>query len=80
MKLTEAQRRVLGVIHEVGGLHRYSTSLWNWCRKHPGGYVSRVCGNATIVALKQKGLVQDAGFDNVTLTPAGRVVLEQEGK
>ncbi len=78
MKLSPAQQRVLNVCHEVGGLHRYRSSLWNWYRKHPGGNISRVCGNVTIEALKGMGLIIDAGFDNVALTPAGRAHVTQQ--
>lgn len=77
VKLSPAQLRVLATCFEVGGLHRYRSSLWNWYRKHPQGNISRVCGNATISVLKSHGLLIDAGFDNVTLTPAGRAVLKQ---
>jgi len=76
MKLTKAQRRVLAVVHEVGGIHRYVQSM-DWHRKYPQGYVSRVCGNSTIEAPKRKGFLCDAGFLNVTLTPAGRAALEK---
>lgn len=78
MKLSPAQQRVLATCHEVGGLFRYRSSLWNWYRKHPQGNISRVSGNATIEVLKGHGLMVDAGFDTVALTPAGRAYLSQQ--
>jgi hypothetical protein len=74
-KLSKAQFRVLLTCHEVGGLFRYRSSLWNWYRKHPQGNISRVAGNATIEVLKGRGLLSDAGFDTVAVTPAGRAHL-----
>jgi hypothetical protein len=74
-KLSKAQFRVLLTCHEVGGLFRYRSSLWNWYRKHPQGAISRVSGNVTIEVLKGKGMLSDAGFDTVAVTPAGRAHL-----
>ncbi|MGM4997798.1 hypothetical protein AB8A05_03970 [Tardiphaga sp. 538_B7_N1_4] len=79
VKLTAAQRRVLEVCVEVGGLHRYRQDLWNWYRRHQMGAISKVAGNSTIEVLKGLGFVQDVGFDNIAPTPAGRAALAEGG-
>jgi len=77
VKLSKAQQRVLATCIEVGGLHRPTASLWGWYRKHPGGYLSKVAGNATIVVLKDRGYLEAAGNDVVAPTDAGRAALAE---
>jgi len=74
MRLTEAQRTTLAVCIQVGGLFRPRGAHY-WCRKHPGGYVSRIAMAKTVERLMDYGLLAEAGHDVVAPTPAGRAAL-----
>lgn len=74
-RLTEAQRAVLKACDESNGLHRYSTSRWNWYRRHEGGYTSKAATNPTVSVLIERGFLMPQPFDHVIITDAGRKAL-----